>query len=216
MQSVLWATGCRWKVSRSSSLTKMFSDRSSGFQACRPCNSGLAGGMSSSSSSRNGRWGSRTSWIQPGRLGWATDGWPTRLSSSIGWTTLRPVVTFCPMVALLWWCRCLRCCLLQSALGPSLRDLAGQAGPCCCCCGHGTTRPSGPSQHKSTRGGGTAAARHRRVNRRDGESWIHYSALLNVAQHMSGRWLHRYVKPQVTITRHRETCQRLRIRTPLY
>ena len=34
MQSVLCATGCRWNVSGSSSLTKMLSDRSSAFHAC--------------------------------------------------------------------------------------------------------------------------------------------------------------------------------------
>lgn len=52
--SVLWATGCRWKVSLSSSLMKMLRERSSEFQACRSCCSCGAGGMSRSRSSRAG------------------------------------------------------------------------------------------------------------------------------------------------------------------
>ena len=52
MQSVLWATGWRWKVSLSSSFTKIFSDLSSLFQACLICVSLWAWGMSSNISSR--------------------------------------------------------------------------------------------------------------------------------------------------------------------
>ena len=54
MQSVLWATGCRWKVSLSSSFTKMLRDLSSAFQACLVWVSLEAAGMSSNISRRGG------------------------------------------------------------------------------------------------------------------------------------------------------------------
>jgi hypothetical protein len=54
MQSVDWATGCLCKVNGSSSLTNMFSERSSGFQLCCVCTLNGAGGMSSKYSSRGG------------------------------------------------------------------------------------------------------------------------------------------------------------------
>uniref|UniRef100_A0A182JJQ3 Uncharacterized protein n=1 Tax=Anopheles atroparvus TaxID=41427 RepID=A0A182JJQ3_ANOAO len=55
-RSVLCATGCRWKVILSSSFTNTFSERSSEFQEYFSCVSRGAGGMSSSTSSRAGRW----------------------------------------------------------------------------------------------------------------------------------------------------------------
>uniref|UniRef100_A0A182QLY1 Uncharacterized protein n=1 Tax=Anopheles farauti TaxID=69004 RepID=A0A182QLY1_9DIPT len=55
-RSVLCATGCRWKVILSSSFTNTFSDRSSEFHECLSCVSRGAGGMSSRTSSRAGRW----------------------------------------------------------------------------------------------------------------------------------------------------------------
>ena len=56
IQSVLWATGCRWNVSRSSSLTKMFRDRSSGFHALADRMLSVTGGDASKASSRVGFW----------------------------------------------------------------------------------------------------------------------------------------------------------------
>jgi len=54
MQSVDWATGCLCSVSGSSSLTKIFSDRSSGFQPCVACSAKGTSGISSKYSKRRG------------------------------------------------------------------------------------------------------------------------------------------------------------------